>query len=199
MAIGWPIRRTGILLVVAAAALAGCTAGAKSVSTGASAGTTPATAGGTWAPPLSGTTSVGSVLPAPSVTDATGAVVTRPASRTTLAPATTPRITRPSSAAPASISLSSADFGKTVRVHVNDSVRLTLDDAGMRWGAVIVSPSGPLRPDPAPAPPPNGQLAIWTAVRPATVTVMSTRTAGCTPPRACAMYLVQFQLTIVIS
>ena len=136
--------------------------------------------------------------PAPPVTGAADTVVTRPPSGTTRAPATTTIVTRPAGA-PALISLSSRDFGKTVRVHVGESVRLTLDDPGMRWGAVIVSPSGPLRPDPAPAPPPNGQLAIWTAVQPATVTVMSTRTAGCTPPQACAMYLVQFQLTIVIS
>ena len=97
------------------------------------------------------------------------------------------------------MSLSSADSGKTVQLRVRDSVRVTLEDAGMRWSALTMSPAGPLRPDPAPSPPPNGQLAIWTAVQPGTATVRATGTAGCTPAQACPLFARLFQVTIVIS
>jgi hypothetical protein len=185
VAIGWPIRRAGILMIVAAAALAGCTAGAGTVSTGVSAPPAPSSA-------------VGTSSPTP-VTGATGPGTTHPLAGTTVAPAPTTTAAGPETVAPVSISLSSADFGRTVHLRLRDSVQVTLEDAGMRWSSLTVSPVGPLRPDPAPAPPPNGQLAIWTAVQPGTVTVSATGTAGCTPPRACPLFARLFQVTIVIS
>ena len=97
------------------------------------------------------------------------------------------------------ISLTSADSGRTVTLRVGDSVKLLLDDTGMQWSSVTESQPGVLAPAPSPAPPPHGQLAIWTAVARGTDSLKSVGTAWCAAGVACPMFARLFDVTLVVS
>jgi len=84
-------------------------------------------------------------------------------------------------------------------VTVGQKVELTLSSPGMQWTDLLVAPTGLLQPDPAPTPPVNGLLAIWTATAPGTVKVTAGERAVCAPGTLCPQLIRLFQLTIVIS
>lgn len=206
--------------VLAAVTVAGCSAPLRSVSTArpktgpagpGAAGSTPGAAASTPGP--GGSTAAGAVTTSPDA----GRATTSPGGPATTAQAPTPvtgsgtvpivappivattTTTRVPGAGPAQFQITSADSGQTVTLRVGDSVRLVLDDAGMQWTTVNQTAPGLLRPDPAPSPPPHGQLLIWTAVQKGTDTVSATGTAFCPAQIACPMYARLFQVTIQVS
>jgi hypothetical protein len=97
------------------------------------------------------------------------------------------------------ISLTTADSQRTVSVLLGAAIHLVLDTPGNQWSPVTESPLGLLVPLPSPAPPPHGQLAIWTAAQRGTTAIKSVGTAFCAAGTACPMYAILFVVTIVIS
>ncbi len=169
--------------------LIGCSAPARPVSTAA-----PSTAATATAPAGGPATTAQAHTPATS----SGPAVTTPASTATTMTRTT-STTKPPGAAPAQFAITSADSGTTVTMRVGDTLRLVLDDTAMQWTNLNETQPGLLRADPAPAPPPHGQLAIWTAVQKGVDTVSSTGTAFCPAGTACPMFARLFQMTIQVS
>jgi len=96
------------------------------------------------------------------------------------------------------VQLTAADQG-TVTVRVGEMVELTLDSTGLKWSSVMVTPTGLLQTDPAPTPPPHGQLLIWEAVAPGTVRISAGGTAVCAADSPCPLFVRLFAVTIVIS
>jgi hypothetical protein len=107
----------------------------------------------------------------------------------------------PISRAPAhgAIQLTSADADAIFVVATGQIVQLTLSDRGVQWGPVTVTPAGPLVAAPAPAPSPQGRLAVWVAAKPGTAKVTSVATAYCPAGTACPMWARLFAVTLVIS
>lgn len=137
------------------------------------------------------TTPVSPVTPSTIDVPLTPSTTTRPASTTTTAP-------------PAAVSvvkqLTSADSGQTFQLSVGQAIEITLESAGIKWGGITYSPTAPLRGDPTPSPPPNGQLLIWTAVQPGTVVVTAQGSPLCAPPDSvCPDFIQQFTVHLVIS
>jgi hypothetical protein len=97
------------------------------------------------------------------------------------------------------IQLTSADANRTFVVSRGQTVQLTLFDEGNKWGPVQEDPTGLLLANPGPAPPPHGQLVIWTAHSPGTVKITAVATAYCADGAICPMYARLFELTLVIS
>ena len=182
---------------VVAVLLAGCGSGAgQSLRTGAGGTTTTTTATASTAPSPSSPI-VPPVASAPATTTIVkGATVTslRP-SPTTTKPAAP--ITRPPDHGV--IQLTSADATGTFAVARGQSVQLTLSDQETQWGPVTEDPTGLLRGDPAPPPPPHGQLVLWTATGAGTVKLRAVGTAYCAAGSACPMYARLFDVTLVIS
>jgi hypothetical protein len=172
------MRARLLVVVVAAAIVAGCGSGPKSVGAGPG---TPTTA------PSVAPTTVG--LPG-----GAGSVATVPIGTRTTTPPTTAR----SGAKATIVQLTGATPGP-VDISVGQTVELTLSGPGMRWSAIMVDPVGLLQPAPAPTPPANGQLAIWTAAGPGTVRITSGEMAACAPGTLCPQFVRLFALTVVIS
>ena len=82
---------------------------------------------------------------------------------------------------------------------VGQMVELTLSVPGMRWSGAEVTPTGLLTPDPAPSPPTNGYLGIWTAAATGTVTITAVGEAACAAGVACPQYARLFRVSLVIS
>ena len=97
------------------------------------------------------------------------------------------------------IQLTAADDGGTFLVKVGQSVELSLSTDGLQWSPVHDNPPGLLAAEPAPAPPPHGQLVKWTARRAGAVNVTAVGTAYCAAGTACPMFARLFQVTLDIS
>jgi hypothetical protein len=186
------LAATMVLTIAALAGLTGCSGGKNAVSTGPLSTTEPATA------PIAPTTDTTSTTSSGAHSGSTGVTVTAPPT-TKGTTVTTPTTLRSANSPPVQVQLSSADFGRTVPVRVGDTIRLLLDDQATRWEPVSESRPGLLAPAPAPKPPTDGQLVIWTAMHPGSVTVKSTGFPVCAVNMACPMYARLFEVTIVIS
>lgn len=99
------------------------------------------------------------------------------------------------------IQITAADRYDTFAVALGQKVELTLSTAEMKYSEVEAEPSGLLQVDPSSLPPENGQLVVWTAVAPGTVTVSSGASAVCGPPinDACPMFVLLWSVKLVIS
>lgn len=95
--------------------------------------------------------------------------------------------------------MTAADDGGTFLVKVGQSVEITLFTEGMGWSPVHDNPAGLLAPEPAPAPPPHGQLVKWAARGPGAVNVTSAAIPYCATGTACPMFARLFQVTLDIS
>lgn len=84
-------------------------------------------------------------------------------------------------------------------VKVGQLVQLTLSAPGMRWSAANVMPPGLLAPDPAPSPPVNGYLAVWTAAAAGTVSITAVGEAACAAGVACPQFARLYRVSLVIS
>jgi hypothetical protein len=127
---------------------------------------------------------------------------TLPFTTSTAATPTTRRATMgtsPTGQASVIVQLTLADNGRTVPLKVGDKVELTLVDQGTQWTAPAVTPPGRLQSNPSPEAPPQGRLAIWTAVSAGTVTVTSVGTAPCSAGVECPMFARLFTVTFAIS
>ncbi len=175
--------------------LAGCGSGARqSLRTGAGGTTTTTTATASTAP------SPSSIVPPVASAPATTTIV-KGATVTSLRPSPTTKPAAPITRPPdhGVIQLTSADATGTFAVARGQSVQLTLSDQETQWGPVTEDPTGLLRGDPAPPPPPHGQLVLWTATSAGTVKLRAVGTAYCAAGSACPMYARLFDVTLVIS
>jgi hypothetical protein len=173
-------------VLVLALALAACGGSAKSISSKSLTTTTIEPTTTTTVVTLPTTT--GSTVAVPPATTAT--TIHRPSTSTTATTRTT---------ASGQVSLTMADNFRTVPVARGQTVELTLTSSGQVWKNLDASPAGLLAPDPAPSPPANGILAIWTAVAPGTVKLTAIGTANCSGGQICPDYVMEFSVTLVIS
>ncbi len=172
-------QSVAVMAVAGAVTLAGCGGNAKSVNAGSARPTTTST---TTARP--GSTAQTVTLP--------------PGTLTTAPPGSSTTTAGPKGSGAPVVQLTAASQGP-VTVSVGATIELTLSGPDMKWSGVMVNPAGLLQAAPSPAPPPYGQLVIWTAVAPGTAKVTSGETPICAAGTLCPQLIRLFELTIVIT
>jgi hypothetical protein len=190
-----------LLAAVAAMTLAGCGGGAKTATsklelTGSSSSTSTTTSSST-------STTVATSLPGATTTAPAPSTPTTVAKPKTTVPTTVAVTTtsNPGTTGGQALELTSASQG-TYDLAIGQLVQLTLSNAGEEWEQLNVTPTGLLDGDPSPSPPPDGILAVWTAVAPGTATITANEFVLCSPTEVCpnvANIVRLFQVKLVIS